>query len=83
VERTRELRLVDVLVLLFERCSVGGEFLRHGRFDHAKREWFETFLDLPNGIPSHDAFNRVFAALDPDSSANRFQITATIPAGGC
>jgi predicted transposase YbfD/YdcC len=30
-----------------------------------KRDWLETFLDLPNGIPSHDTLGRVFAALDP------------------
>ena len=30
-----------------------------------KRSWLETFLDLPNGIPSHDTLGRVFAALDP------------------
>ena len=31
----------------------------------AKEDWFRTFLILPNGIPSHDTFNRVFAALQP------------------
>jgi predicted transposase YbfD/YdcC len=30
----------------------------------AKREWFSRFLKLPNGIPSHDTFGKVFAALD-------------------
>ena len=30
-----------------------------------KRAWLETFLELPNGIPSHDTLGRVFAALDP------------------
>lgn len=35
-------------------------------FGHAKRDWLGTFLALPHGIPSHDTFGRVFAALDPD-----------------
>jgi predicted transposase YbfD/YdcC len=34
-------------------------------FGKAKQEWFKTFLSLRHGIPSHDTFNRVFAALDP------------------
>jgi predicted transposase YbfD/YdcC len=35
------------------------------RFGRAKADWLRTFLALPNGIPSHDTFGRVFAALDP------------------
>jgi predicted transposase YbfD/YdcC len=35
------------------------------RFGNAKLDWFRRFLDLPNGIPSHDTFGRVFARLDP------------------
>lgn len=31
----------------------------------AKREWLKQFLKLPNGIPSHDTFARVFARLNP------------------
>ncbi len=34
------------------------------RFGKAKRAWFEQFLNLPHGIPSHDTFGRVFARLD-------------------
>jgi len=40
------------------------------RWATAKQEWLETLIDLPNGIPSHDPFGRVFAALDPDEFQN-------------
>ena len=33
----------------------------------AQEEWLSTFLELPNGIPSHDTFNRFFAALNPQA----------------
>jgi predicted transposase YbfD/YdcC len=36
-------------------------------FGLAKRKWFQTFLDLPHGIPCQDTFERVFARLDPDA----------------
>jgi predicted transposase YbfD/YdcC len=35
-------------------------------FGNAKRVWFERFLCLPNGIPSHDTFGRVFGRLDTE-----------------
>ncbi len=34
-------------------------------FGKAKQEWFRSFLELPNGIPSHDTFRRVFSILSP------------------
>ncbi len=34
-------------------------------FAEAKIEWLQTFLDLPNGVPSHDTFSRVFSLIDP------------------
>lgn len=42
-------------------------------FGHAKRKWFETFLDLPHGIPSPDTFERVFARLNPNAFEACFQ----------
>jgi predicted transposase YbfD/YdcC len=34
-------------------------------FGQIRQEWLKTFLELPNGIPSHDTFNRVFSMMDP------------------
>ena len=34
-------------------------------YGKAKQEWLGSFLRLPEGIPSHDTFNRVFSLLDP------------------
>jgi predicted transposase YbfD/YdcC len=41
-------------------------------YGKAKQSWLETFLDLPGGIPSHDTFGRVLAALDPKELENSF-----------
>ena len=35
-------------------------------YGESKYEWLKSFLELPNGIPSHDTFARVFARLDPE-----------------
>jgi predicted transposase YbfD/YdcC len=42
------------------------------RFGHAKRSWLDTRVPLPHGIPSHDTFGRVFAALDPTAFETAF-----------
>ena len=41
-------------------------------YAQSKVEWFESFLRLPGGIPSHDTFNRVFSALDPEELEKGF-----------
>jgi hypothetical protein len=33
-------------------------------YGNAKYEWLKSFLELPNGIPSHDTFSRVFARIE-------------------
>ncbi len=56
----------DILVIALCAQLCGGEsFYDMEEFGKAKKQWFSTFLSLPNGIPSHDTFNRVFSALDP------------------
>ena len=66
IERTKLHKLIDILVIAICgaicNCDSWEDVEEFGK---AKREWFETFLELPNGIPSHDTFNRVFARIDP------------------
>ena len=42
-------------------------------FGKAKRDWLCKILELPNGIPSHDTFRRVFAKINPESFHACFQ----------
>ena len=66
VNRTKDHDLIDVLVIAICTLLCAGEsFNDMEDFGRAKLDWFKTFLALRNGIPSHDTFNRVFAALDP------------------
>lgn len=34
-------------------------------FGRQRQDWLEGVLELPNGIPSHDTFNRVLQLIDP------------------
>ena len=65
IERTKLHKLIDILVIAIcgAICSCDS-WEDVEEFGIAKQEWFETFLELPNGIASHDTFNRVFARLD-------------------
>ena len=66
IHRRKDHDLIDVLVIALCTLLCGGEtFNDMEDFGKAKYHWFRTFLNLRNGIPSHDTFNRVFAALDP------------------
>lgn len=66
VDRTKDHDLIDILVIAVCALLCAAEsFNDMEDFGKAKQDWFKTFLNLRNGIPSHDTFNRVFAALDP------------------
>jgi len=62
--------LLDIVVLALCGVICGADsWVEIAEFGQAKLEWFQQFLHLPNGIPSHDTFGRVFARLDPEPSA--------------
>jgi predicted transposase YbfD/YdcC len=66
INRCKAHDLIDILIIAICTLLCGGEtFNDMEDFGYAKSEWFKGFLRLRNGIPSHDTFNRVFAALDP------------------
>ena len=68
MDRTKKHSLGDILTLAICAVICGADgWAQVEEFGQAKKEWFETFLDLPNGIPSHDTFGRVFALLDPEN----------------
>jgi predicted transposase YbfD/YdcC len=65
VERTKLHSLKDILVMAVCGTICGADNWEEiAEFGESKREWFSTFLELENGIPSHDTFRRVFILLD-------------------
>ncbi len=73
VDRTKEHQLLDILTIAVCAIICGADsFVEMEEFGDAKREWLATFLALPSGIPSHDTFTRLFAALDPEAFSHCF-----------
>jgi predicted transposase YbfD/YdcC len=65
IERTKRHLLLDMVVIALCAAICGANsWADVERFGRAKLDWLTRFLDLPNGIPSHDTFSRVFARLD-------------------
>jgi len=65
VERTKLHCLKDILVIAVCGTICGADNWEEiAEFGESKREWFATFLELENGIASHDTFRRVFILLD-------------------
>src|SRR5262245_24149463 len=67
VERTKLHPLINVLsIALCAVLSGADDWVAMEAYGNAKRIFLSTFLDLSNGIPSHDTFQRVFALLDAE-----------------
>ncbi len=58
--------LIDMVIITI--CAVicgANNWVEIENYGHAKKDWLETFLELPHGIPSHDTLMRLFARLKP------------------
>ena len=67
VDRAKRHELLDIIVITLCAVICGADnWVEIEEFGKAKSDWFARFLKLPNGIPSHDTFGRVFGLLNPE-----------------
>ena len=67
-------KLIDIITISI--CAVisgADKWEEIEDYGHEKKEWLETILELPNGIPSHDTISRVFQLIDPRQFEKGFQ----------
>lgn len=70
IDRTKRHSLTDIITVAICAVVCGADsWVDIELFGNSRKEWLSGFLELPNGIPSHDTFARVFSMLD----AERFQ----------
>lgn len=70
-DRTKDHKLIDMITIAICAIICGAEgWTDMEIFGNSKVVWLKTFLELPNGIPSHDTFGRVFGMID----AQQFQL---------
>jgi len=66
INRMKLHKLIDIIVIAICAIVAGCDTCDEIEiFGNSHLEWLKKFIELPNGIPSHDTFERVFARLDP------------------
>lgn len=73
VERSKEHLLIDIVAIAICAVICGADtWVDIESYGNEKQDWLSEFLRLPNGIPSHDTFARVFARLEPEQMQQCF-----------
>ena len=66
IARAKRHSLTDVLAIALLATLCGADnYTQFASYGLARQAWLATFLEWPNGIPSHDTFARVLRQLDP------------------
>ena len=66
-------KLIDIMLLTILAVICGADsWSAVERFGHSKEPWLNTFLELPNGIPSHDTIGDFFARVNPQQLQDCF-----------
>jgi len=66
IERSKQHKLIDIITIAICAVICGAEgWTDIETYGVTKYEWLKQFLELPNGIASHDTFARLFARLNP------------------
>jgi len=67
--RRRKVTYPLINIVTIAICAVicgADDFVAIAKFGKAKKKWLSRFLDLSEGIPSHDRFNAILAAIKPE-----------------
>ena len=66
IDRTKLHSFIDIIAIAICAAICGAEgWTDVEEYGRSKEDWLRQFLELKNGIPSHDTFGRVFEKLDP------------------
>lgn len=72
-DRTKDHKLIDILAIAICAVICGAEgWTDIENFGKSKEIWLRTFLELPNGIPTHDTFGRVFSLINAQEFQRAF-----------
>jgi predicted transposase YbfD/YdcC len=74
INRTKLHKLMDVVfIAVCALLSGANDFVGMEKFGKSKCSWLKKYLELPNGIPSHDTFGRVIRAIEPQKFVDCFR----------